>query len=668
VNAENNENNVPEALAQDNQKEKLLVRIKNVLQRRKKLVIAVIAVIIILAGVLFVCSRIFARKQTGAAVQSRQQTATVQKMDLSNSISVTGTIASADSRSVSASVNGVEIKAVNVNVGDYVNAGDTIITLDSSSVEEELETAQDSYSLSVTKTNKSLQDAADSVVDAQEAYTDGISDQAALVADAKGTYNEAAAKESEKKTAYENAQTATQNAKNAYEQANAEKNTLQTELQAAEEVLNSANETLKNATSAYETAEATDKNSDGNIDANVYKAYADAKAEQEAAQAAYDQAKQNYDKIEQAKTAYEEAQKAEEQAKQDYETAAGDASGKYAQYEKAVETQEETNEKNADNIEESQYNYSITSQESATNLKSQKNQVQDIEEKLGECVVTAPISGVITSLSVTAGDTYEGGEIFVIQDMTTFIVEATVDEYDISDIAKDMEAVVKTDATDDEQLAGIVTYVAPTPESSGASQGAASSGSATYEIQITLSDSNDRLRVGMTAKTSILLESAKDVLAVPYDCIQSDESGNQYVEVMTGMTNGAGGPEQKGGTDDGTGVSDGEMKNGTADADQTKKIYVETGLESDYYVEVKSDELSEGMIVLIPTTESEISAENGNADKDASSLLDGLTGGNGGGMPGGDSGMPSGDGGGMPGGGGNGGNGGGGNGGGPGGF
>jgi multidrug efflux pump subunit AcrA (membrane-fusion protein) len=653
VNTENNENNVPENLAQDNQKENLLVRIKNVLQRRKKIVIAVIAVIIILAGVLFVCSRVFARKRTGAETQSRQQTATVQKMDLSNSISVTGTIASADSRSVSAGVNGVEIKAVNVNVGDYVNAGDTIITLDSSSVEEELETAQDSYSLSVTKTNKSLQDAADSVVDAQDAYTDGISEQAALVADAKGTYNEAAAKEKEKKTAYENAQAATENAKNAYEEANAQKSALQTELQAAEAVLNSANETLKNAENAYETAEATDKNSDGNIDAAVYKAYTDAKAEQEAAQAAYDQAKQNYDKIEQAKTAYEEAQKAEEQAKQDYETAAGDTSGKYAQYEKAVETQEETNEKNADNIEESQYNYSITSQESANNLKSQKNQVQDIEEKLGECVVTAPISGVITSLSVAAGDTYEGGEIFVIQDMTTFIVEATVDEYDISDIAKDMEAVVKTDATDDEQLAGVVTYVAPTPESSGGSQGAASSGSATYAIQITLSDSNDRLRIGMTAKTSILLESAKDVLAVPYDCIQTDESGNQYVEVVSGMTKGAGEKPE------GVEKSDAGTKNAAAETAQTTKIYVETGLESDYYVEVKSDELSEGMMVLIPTAEPDTSAESGSADKDGASLLDGLTGGNGGGMP-------NGDGGGMPGGGG--GNGGGGNGGGPGGF
>lgn len=53
----------------------------------------------------------------------------------------------------------VEVTAVNDSIGDYVNAGDTIVTLDSSALSDELTTAQDTYSLEETKTNKTVADA-----------------------------------------------------------------------------------------------------------------------------------------------------------------------------------------------------------------------------------------------------------------------------------------------------------------------------------------------------------------------------------------------------------------------------------------------------------------------------------------------------------------------------
>ena len=129
------------------------------------------------------------------------------------------------------------------------------------------------------------------------------------------------------------------------------------------------------------------------------------------------------------------------------------------------------------------------------------------------------------------GDTYKGEEIAIIQDSKNFVVDATVDEYDISDIAQGMKAVIKTDATDDEELEGEVTFVAPTPNSTQGNAGNASNTS-NYSIQITLKDKNDRLRVGMTAKTSIVLDSVTDVYAVAYDCIETDEAGNSYITVV----------------------------------------------------------------------------------------------------------------------------------------
>ena len=179
---------------------------------------------------------------------------------------------------------------------------------------------------------------------------------------------------------------------------------------------------------------------------------------------------------------------------------------------------------------------------------------------------------------------YESGTLFEVQDLTSFVVDATVDEYDIASIAKDQNAVIKTDATGDAQYNGIVTFVAPTPTSSqGSSTGGTTSSTSSYSIQISLTDTDEKLRVGMTAKTSIILSSAEDVFAVAYDSIETDADGNSFITVQDGT--------------------------------ETKKIQVEVGLESDYYVEIISDELTEGMqvvstVAMLPaTTDSEESEE-----------------------------------------------------------
>ena len=109
-----------------------------------------------------------------------------------------------------------------------------------------------------------------------------------------------------------------------------------------------------------------------------------------------------------------------------------------------------------------------------------------------------------------------------------------MDEYDISKISKDLKAVVKTDATGDEQLKGTVSFVAPTPNStasSGGNTGTANTSPA-YKVRIDLEDYDERLRVGMTAKTSIILDSRENVFAVAYDCVQTDEEGNNYIRIM----------------------------------------------------------------------------------------------------------------------------------------
>ena len=560
---------------------------------KKHKIITILMVIVIIASL--VAGVLFSRKKDteNNTMVFSAKTEALSKMDISNSISVTGTLASADSRSISTNLSGTEVKEVNVVVGDEVKAGDVICTFESNELEDSLEEAESSQSLAALKNQKSLDNASDSVEDAQEKYEDDTDTQYAAVVDAKEAWGAAVTTQNSAAAAYTSAQAATVAANQGKETAETNKSALQAAVDTAKQNLDTANSMLATATADYEAA----KNVDGaTVTDTIYNAYTSAQAVAKAAQTTYDNAVSAYktgytDKI----TAYQNAVTAEATAKTASENAAGNADGKYAKYLAAVETQEETVADSEEAIAESKVDYSISAKEAESNLQNAQNQVQQAEDKLGECVVTSPIDGVITSIAVDVGDVYESGTLFEVQNLTGFVVDATVDEYDISSIEKGMSAVIKTDATGEDEFEGIVTFVAPTPTSTQGSVGSStgsSDSSSSYSIQITLQTTDERFRVGMTAKTSIILESAQDVFAVPYDSIETDQEGNSYITVQNG--------------------------------EQTDKITVTTGLESDYYTEISGDGLSEGMQVVISSSEIQGGSGQDTASEDESGALSGL--------------------------------------------
>ena len=560
---------------------------------KKHKIITILMVIVIIVSL--VAGVLFTRKKDTESntIVFTAKTEALSKMDISNSISVTGTLASADSRSISTNLSGTEVKEVNVVVGDEVKAGDVICTFESNELEDSLEEAESSQSLAALKNQKSLDNASDSVEDAQEKYEDDTDTQYATVVDAKEAWGAAVTTQNSAAAAYTSAQSATVAANQEKETAETNKSALQAAVDTAKQNLDTANAMLATATADYEAA----KNVDGaSVTDAIYNAYTSAQAVAKAAQTTYDNAVSAYktgytDKI----TAYQNAVSAEAAAKTASENAAGNADGKYAKYLAAVETQEETVADSEEAIAESKVDYSISAKEAESNLQNAQNQVQQAEDKLGECVVTSPIDGVITSIAVDVGDVYESGTLFEVQNLTGFVVDATVDEYDISSIEKGMSAMIKTDATGEDEFEGIVTFVAPTPTSTQGSVGSStgsSDSSSSYSIQITLQTTDERFRVGMTAKTSIILESAQDVFAVPYDSIETDQEGNSYITVQNG--------------------------------EQTEKITVTTGLESDYYTEISGDGLSEGMQVVIPSSEILGGSGQDTSSEDESGALSGL--------------------------------------------
>ncbi len=245
-------------------------------------------------------------------------------------------------------------------------------------------------------------------------------------------------------------------------------------------------------------------------------------------------------------------------------------------------------------IEDSKENYNEQVDASVEALKEQLDRYQ---EQKKDAVIRAGMSGTITSLNVTEGATFSGGAIAVIEGIEHFIIEAQIEEYDIPDIKVGMKVLIKTDATREQELEGIVSYVAPRATNSGSSSNALSglmggmntssmtggSGSATYLVKIDLKEQNERLRLGMNAKTSIIIEERVDVWSVPYDAVYTREDGTTYLEQVTGKD------------------EEGNLI--------TRELDVEIGLQGTYYVEVICDLINENTEILIPDAQGNSSIE-----------------------------------------------------------
>lgn len=155
-------------------------------RKKKKWILAGGVLVLIVGGLgIHSYSKAKAAKEKMAAM-SQVETTQVTRQDLVDSISVTGTIASADSRDVSAIASNVEVQTVNYKVGDYVNAGDTVVVLDSTDLKLKLTEAQNNQALSTYNENKSIETASESYEQAVEDGTDDYS---------KAVKNEAQAKE-----------------------------------------------------------------------------------------------------------------------------------------------------------------------------------------------------------------------------------------------------------------------------------------------------------------------------------------------------------------------------------------------------------------------------------------------------------------------------------------
>lgn len=264
------------------------------------------------------------------------------------------------------------------------------------------------------------------------------------------------------------------------------------------------------------------------------------------------------------------------------------------------------------------YNQLLAAQIKLDDLKVQLNSQLEQQENYK---VYAPVTGTIVSQDLKVGDNVEtkNDVLSVVADYDQMEFQIDVDELDIDKISVGMEVNVTLDALENQRFKGEVTKVA--------NEGTSSNGVATYPIIVKIENPKN-IKGGMNANAEIVIQKEENVLALPTNAIQNMGMRSYvYTKKKAGDSDEVAvflqkmGERQNSKTDSSsTKSSDSSSKNASSasrGSSETVKLqsnmtrkFVETGLSDDDYIEITSG-LSEGDTVYIPVTTSSSNSRRG---------------------------------------------------------
>jgi len=166
-------------------------------------------------------------------------------------------------------------------------------------------------------------------------------------------------------------------------------------------------------------------------------------------------------------------------------------------------------------------------QEAELAIEQAQIDLQEAEADLSYAQLLAPIDGTITVIDAVVGEkvTTDISAGIYIADLTALELTVSVSEVDIGKVSVGQPAQISLDAYPDRAFSGEVTRIAPTSVSD--------TGVVNYEVAIQLDDLNlDGVKAGMTAVASLLGDETENAWLAPTTSVFEFE-GESYVRVVT---------------------------------------------------------------------------------------------------------------------------------------
>lgn len=176
----------------------------------------------------------------------------------------------------------------------------------------------------------------------------------------------------------------------------------------------------------------------------------------------------------------------------------------------------------------------------AFNVESAEATLKELKTNLGRTTIKAPVSGIISSLSVEQGERVvgtiqmTGTEMMRIANLNSMEVQVDVSENDIVRVSLGDEVDVEVDAYLDEKIRGTVSEIANSASNiSGAAAALNTDQVTNFAVKIRLEPSSYGklitptqkypFRPGMSASVEIYTAEVKDVLTIPIQAVTARE-------------------------------------------------------------------------------------------------------------------------------------------------
>ena len=556
-----------------------------------------LVILVVVALVAGIGSAVFLTQQgRGTAAIPETNVTTLKQQDLDRVITTKGVVQSTDTHTVYTPL-AYKVTEIAVEVGDRVASGDFLAQLDTRDIAQSIADLEDSlgttsslHSAQISQAQRNLANAKDQLSLDTKTYQDAIDEAAKAIEDLKheaddkasGSAGPAADAAVASNTRVINAKAVVTAAQTAVTSKKATINGLEQDIALVEAMIAKIEAKQAEIDAAKKPSALLDQL---NVEMTALKAEATAllnamnskymlssatlspllsslesklsgaESELVALESALDQAEDDYDNI------YEDVEddiwedEFNEAYDDVYDTYATAFVTKYNLYDQAVKNLE--NIQRSNNLTIQSRNDALTNTKLSDSTTSIESQLTTARNNLEDATITAPVSGTITEVLATLG-VRANGAMFVIQNTESLELSTTVAEYDIPLIKTGQAVQFTTDATGSDILSGTIDRISPTAINTDGD----------FTVTVRIDQPDERLRIGMNAKLTIVLESRPATFAVPYDAITTDATGQTIVIAVR---------------------EDGVTR---------YEVPVTVGMETDYFVEISGPEVQPGLIVL----------------------------------------------------------------------
>jgi HlyD family secretion protein len=171
-------------------------------------------------------------------------------------------------------------------------------------------------------------------------------------------------------------------------------------------------------------------------------------------------------------------------------------------------------------------------QQARAQVAAAKASLDRAEENLGYATIRSPINGIVLQRPTEVGDAVSSllnlgsaaSTIMTLGDISSVYIKGDVDEADIGKTELKQSVRTKVESYPNESFQGVVKRIAP--------MGKDQNNVTTFEVRVTISNPQGKLRVGMTANAEIVLEEHKNVVLVPETALVYDKQKGTWVQLL----------------------------------------------------------------------------------------------------------------------------------------